>query len=76
VASDLKHRLQADLNAARKQRDKDRTLVLGTLLSDVRNREIDERIEVDDDVFIQVVSRGIKQRKDAADQMRAASMRP
>jgi uncharacterized protein YqeY len=72
VASELKLRLQADLNAARKQRDKDRTLVLSTLLSDVKNREIDDRVEADDELFIQVVSKGIKQRKDAADQMRAA----
>jgi uncharacterized protein YqeY len=71
VASDLKLRIQSDLNAARKQRDKERTLVLSTLLSEVRNREIDEGAEVDDDAVTQVISKGIKQRKDAAEQMRA-----
>jgi len=72
VASELKLRLQADLNAARKQRDKLRTLVLSTILADVRNREIDDRIEADDDVVVQVLAKAIKQRKDAAEQMRAA----
>jgi len=72
VPSDLKLRIQADLNHARKQRDKERTLVLSTLLSEVRNREIDDRHEVDDDGVIQVVSKAIKQRKDASEQMRAA----
>lgn len=71
MASPLKSRLQADLNAARKQRDKLRTLVLSTLLADVRNREIEDKGEADDDVVVQVVSRGIKLRKDAAEQMRA-----
>jgi uncharacterized protein len=71
VASQLKSRLQADLNQARKQRDKPRTLVLSTILADLRYKEIDDGREATDDVAIQVVSRAIKQRKDAADQMRA-----
>lgn len=72
MSSELKSRIQADLNEARKQRDKLRTLVLSTILSEIRNKEIDGREDVDDDGVIQVISRGIKQRKDAADQMRAA----
>lgn len=72
MASELKTRIQSDLNAARKQRDKERTLVLSTVLSEIRNKEIDDGREIDDDGVVQVLSRGIKQRKDAADQMRAA----
>jgi uncharacterized protein YqeY len=72
VPSDLKLRLQADLNHARKQRDKARTLVLSTVISDIRNKEIDDRAEADDDGVVQVLTRGIKQRKDAAQQFRDA----
>lgn len=72
MPSELKTRLQADLNQARKNRDKERTLVLSTLLSEIRNKEIDTGGEADDDDVIQVISKGIKQRKDAADQMRDA----
>jgi len=72
VPSDLKLRVQADLNEARKQRDKARTLVLSTLLSEIRNKEIDGRVDADDDAVIQVISKGIKQRKDASRQMRDA----
>ena len=72
MSSDLKIRLRADLTAARKARDKLRTLVLSTVLSEVRNKEIDQRSDLDDDGVLQVISKGIKQRKDAADQMRAA----
>lgn len=72
MASELKSRLQSDLNSARKERDKLRTLVLSTILAEVRNKEIDVGGELDDDAVVQVVSRAIKQRKDASEQMRAA----
>jgi len=71
VSSELKKKVQADLNAARKQRDKERTLVLSTLLSEMKNREIEVGGELDDGAAIQVITKGIKQRKDAAEQMRA-----
>jgi uncharacterized protein len=71
VASQLKSRLQADLNQARKQRDKERTLVLSTVLADLRYKEIDDGREATDEVVVQVLARAIKQRKDAAEQMRA-----
>jgi len=72
VPSLLKDRIQTDLNAARKGRDKARTLVLSTLLSEVKNKEINARIEVDDEAVLQVVTKAIKQRRDASEQMRAA----
>ena len=72
MSTDLKSRLKADLITARKGRDKLRTLVISSMLSDVRNMEIDQRVDVDDDGVIQILSRGIKQRKDASEQMRAA----
>jgi uncharacterized protein YqeY len=72
VSSKLKAKIQADLNASRKQRDKDRTLVLSTILSEIRNYEIDGGREADDDAVVGVLTRAIKQRKDAGEQMRAA----
>ncbi len=72
MSSELKSRIQSDLNGARRARDKPRLLVLSTLLSEIRNKEIADGGEVDDDGVIQLISRGIKQRKDAADQMRDA----
>ena len=72
MSSDLKSRLRADLVSARKDRDKPRTLVLSTVLADVQYKEIEIGGELDDDALIQVLSKGIKQRKDAAGQMRDA----
>ncbi|HUF76871.1 MAG TPA: GatB/YqeY domain-containing protein [Longimicrobiales bacterium] len=71
MASQLKSRLQTDLNQARKQRDKERTLVLSTILADVRYKEIYDGREAADEVVVEVLARAIKQRKDAAEQMRA-----
>ncbi|RMH22517.1 MAG: GatB/YqeY domain-containing protein [Gemmatimonadetes bacterium] len=70
--STLKDRIQADLNAARKARDRVRTLVLSTILADLRNREIELGGTLDDDGVLQVLGKGIKQRRDAAEQARAA----
>ena len=71
MSDDLKDRLRSDLVEARKSRDKFRTVLLSTLLSDVRNREIDGRSELDSEGVQEVVSRAIKQRRDAAEQMEA-----
>jgi len=72
MPSDLKGRIQADLNAARKARDKERTLVLSTILADLRNKEIETGGALDDPGVVQVLSKAIKQRKDASEQMRDA----
>ena len=45
-------------------------MVLSTLLSDVRNREIELGRAADNDTVRDVIARGIKQRRDAAEQMR------
>jgi uncharacterized protein YqeY len=71
LSSPLKTRLQEDLNAARKQRDKLRTLVLSTTLSELRNREIELGEEADDAVATKVLTKAVKSRKDAAEQMRS-----
>ena len=70
--SDLKTRIQADVIVARKARNRLRILVLSTVLSDVRNKEIEIGGELDDEGVVQVISRAIKQRKDASAQMRDA----
>jgi len=72
VSSSLRDQIQTDLNKARKDRDKLRTLVLSTLLAEIKNKEIESRVDLDDESVVQVVSKAIKQRRDASEQMRAA----
>lgn len=67
----LKERLRADLNAARKQRDKLRTLVLTTFISEVRNREIELGSEAGDEEVERLLGTAMKRRREAAEQMRA-----
>jgi len=71
VAEPLKTRLQSDLNRARKDRDRARTLVLSTTLSELKNREITNGKDASDDDVIAVLSRAIKQRREASEQMRS-----
>jgi len=60
------------MNAARKAQDKERTLVLGTILANLRNREIDLRRPATDDETIEVLRKGIKIRREAVEQYTAA----
>jgi uncharacterized protein len=63
----LLSRLQQDLNAARKAGDKPAVIVLGTAISDVKNREIELRRDVTDDDVVDVVRKSIKRRREAID---------
>lgn len=71
MAEALKERIRADLNVARRERDRLRTLLLTTMLSDIRNREIELGHELSDAETTEVVGRAIKRRQEAAEQMRA-----
>lgn len=70
MALTLKARIQADLAQARREQDRARVLVLGTILSDLRNREIDHGSELPEDEVLATLDRAIKQRREAAQQMR------
>jgi uncharacterized protein YqeY len=72
MADTLKDRIRADLNDARRSREKLRTTVLTTVLSEIRNKEIELGRDATDEDVIGVVIRAIKQRHEAAEQMRAA----
>src|ERR1043165_8148463 len=63
--ADLLTKLQNDLNASRKAQDKAGTLLLGTIVSDVKNREIEVKRELTDDDVIEVLRRGIKRRRES-----------
>lgn len=67
----LKEQIRADLNQARRERDKLRTTVLTTFLSEIRNREIDRGNEAGDEDVKGLLTTAIKRRREAAEQMRA-----
>lgn len=63
----LAERLRAAMNEARKQRDQARTLLLSTILSEVKNREIELNRPPTDDETVEVLRRGIKKRRESVE---------
>jgi uncharacterized protein YqeY len=61
------------MNAARKAQDKDRTLVLGTILANLKNREIELRRSPTDEEVLEVLRKGIKTRRESVEQYTAAN---
>ena len=61
----LENRLQEELTAARKAQDKPLTLLLGTIISDVRNHSIALKKDLADEDVIEVLRRGIKKRRES-----------
>ncbi len=65
--SDLLNRIQADLNAARKSQDKQLVLVLGTALSEIKNRQLELARDATDEEGVEVIRKGIKRRRESAE---------
>jgi uncharacterized protein YqeY len=65
--TDLAARLQEELNASRKAQDKPRTLLLGTIMADVKNRRIELRRDPTDEEVVDVVRKGIKRRRESVE---------
>ena len=57
--------MQGDLNASRKAQDKAAILLLGTVLSEVKNRRIELRRDPNDDDVIDVLRKAIKKRRES-----------
>ena len=65
--SELAARLQGELNTARKAQDKNRVLLLGTVLADIRNHEIAVKRGLTDDDVVEVLRKAIKRRKESVE---------
>jgi uncharacterized protein YqeY len=63
--ADMLARLQADLNTARRAQDKPLVMLLGTIISDVKNKEIELKRDLTDDDVTEVLRRGIKRRRES-----------
>ncbi|WP_026959195.1 GatB/YqeY domain-containing protein [Aliagarivorans taiwanensis] len=68
----LKAQLQDEQKAAMRAKDKQRLGTLRMLMAAVKQREVDERIELDDEQVLAIIVKQVKQRKDAAEQFIAA----
>jgi uncharacterized protein YqeY len=68
----LRQRIQDDMKAALKAGDKPRLGVVRLILAAIKQREVDERIELDDTQVLAVLDKMIKQRRDSVAQYSAA----
>ena len=71
----LKQQITEDMKNAMRARDTTRLSAIRLLLAAMKQREVDERIELDDAAVVAIVERLLKQRKDSFSQYQAAGRR-
>ena len=69
----LKDRITEDMKAAMRAKDAARLLTIRGLLAACKQREVDERIVLDDAAVVSIIDKLIKQRKDSITQFAAAN---
>jgi uncharacterized protein YqeY len=67
----LKARITEDMKTAMRSGDKDRLGLIRMLMAGIKQREVDERIELDDTQVLSVIDKMVKQRKDSVTQFEA-----
>lgn len=65
TAMSLKDRITDDMKAALRAKAADRLLAIRMLLAAVKQREVDERVALDDAAVVGIVDKLIKQRRDS-----------
>lgn len=68
----LKDQIQADMKTAMKAGDKTRLGVIRLIMAAIKQREVDERIVLDDAQVLAVLDKMVKQRRDSVEQYGAA----
>ena len=68
----LKERINEDMKAAMKARETARLSAIRLLLAAIKQREVDERIQLDDAAVRAVIDKMLKQRRDSIAQYQAA----
>ncbi|MEI6737431.1 MAG: GatB/YqeY domain-containing protein [Pseudomonadota bacterium] len=69
----LRDRINDDMKAAMRARESDKLGAIRLLTSALKQREVDERIEITDDIVFTVIEKMLKQRKDSIEQYTAGS---
>jgi len=69
----LKERITDDMKAAMRSGEKERLGVIRMITSAIKQREVDERITLDDPQVLSVLEKMIKQRKESVQQFKAGN---
>jgi uncharacterized protein YqeY len=67
----LKARIQEDMKSAMRAGEKDRLANIRMLMAAIKQREVDERIELDDAQVLSVIDKMVKQRRESITQFKA-----
>jgi uncharacterized protein YqeY len=70
--SELKARVINDMKSAMKAKDKDALRAVRMILGAIKQKEVDDRIELDDTQVLAVIQKMVKQRKDSISQFKDA----
>jgi uncharacterized protein YqeY len=68
----LKDRINEDMKAAMRAREAERLATIRLLMAALKQKEVDERIDLDDAAVISIIDKLIKQRKDSIEAFRKA----
>lgn len=69
----LRDRINDDMKSAMKARETDKLAAIRLLTSALKQREVDERIDITDDIVLAVIEKMLKQRKDSIEQYTAGN---
>jgi len=69
----LKARITEDMKTAMKAKEATRLATVRLLLAAIKQKEVDERVELDDTAVAAVIEKLVKQRKDSVSQYQAAA---
>lgn len=70
--SEIKQRIQDDMKSAMKAGEKSRLGVIRLIMAAIKQREVDERVQLDDAQVIAVLDKMVKQRRESIAQYTAA----
>lgn len=70
---ELKEQLNEDMKQAMRAKDKNRLSAIRMVRGAVRDKEINSKVELDDDGVLEVIASQIKKRKDALEQLRKSN---
>jgi uncharacterized protein len=72
MADSLKEQITSDMKDAMRAKEKDRLGTIRLIQAAIKQREVDERIELDDEQVLAVLDKMVKQRRDSITQYRDA----
>jgi uncharacterized protein YqeY len=73
MASSIKNKIVEDMKTAMRSQEKARLATIRLILAALKQREVDERIELSDEQVLATLNKMIKQRRDAISQFQAGN---